>query len=199
MQEPFHYFSWSFIYKKLCILKLFPPHNIEIQSSYAVSSFWYLVINRFIFSSHSTSQQAAVSSPFPVSFFILFIVITSTFSAFWRCPRLPEIKVLPWGSHSSSLHISVLTVWMNDWISRRRVQNSIWKWWCFHRIITVGKDLQGCPVIPSLPCPLNHLPQCHIYPLLENLQGLWLQEGNSCPGQLALRRYMCYTGKVCVT
>jgi len=41
-----------------------------------------------------------------------------------------------------------------------------------HTIITVGKDLYL--VQPSPPCPLNHVPQVHIYRFLKHFQGQWL-------------------------
>ena len=47
------------------------------------------------------------------------------------------------------------------------------------RIIKVGKDLWD-HLVQSLPCPLNHVPQCHIHTFLEHLQGQWLHH---LPGQ----------------
>ena len=43
--------------------------------------------------------------------------------------------------------------------------------------------LSSPTINPSPPCPLNHITQCHIYPLLEHLQGWWLHH---FPGQLIL-------------
>jgi len=44
-----------------------------------------------------------------------------------------------------------------------------------HRIIKVGKDHRGHLVNPSPPCPLNHVPQCHIYTFV-----LCLQPASGC-------------------
>ena len=51
------------------------------------------------------------------------------------------------------------------------------------RIILVGKDLSDHQVpLPAYPdIPTNHVPQCHIDPFLDHLQGCW---PHNLPGQL---------------
>jgi len=101
----------------------------------------------------------------------------------WHVSWVQEVKALPMATQHATgmggMHGVRQSPTLHQSLGAQQQSQS-------HRIIE-SLRLERAPrslsptVIPPPPCPLTHIPQCHIYPALEHLQGWWLHHLHGQP------------------